>query len=299
MKWLGSFYLSLAAAIWGGTYVVSKAVLEYIHPWVLLEMRFILGLLVLGVIAWKQKAWSVERKDIKMLALIAFVGYTGSIGMQFVGTNLSGAAMGSLITAASPALISLFAIWILKEQLHPSKALSLILASAGVIIVVGLPSSQSNENTFYGNIILFGAALTWALYTVLSRKQTQKYSSLAVTTWASLFGVLFTIPIAVWEQSVSPTILPANIWIWVGVIYLGVVSTAGAFYFWNKGFEYIDAATGSLFFFFQPIVGSLLGWLLLSEQLNWNFFVGALFICIGLILSTKERTARPADVNIQ
>ncbi|MBO9129748.1 EamA family transporter [Bacillus sp. 165] len=297
MKWIGPFYLSLAAAIWGGTYVVSKAVLEYLHPWVLLEIRFLLGLLVLGIIAWKQKSWHVKRQDIKMLALIAFVGYTGSIGMQFVGTHLSGAAMGSLITAASPGLISIFAIWLLKERLQLEKALSLFLSSLGVIIVVGLPS---NETTFYGNIVLFGAALTWALYTVLSRTQTKKYSSLTVTTWASLFGVVFTAPIAIWEQSVLPTTFPASIWIWFGIVYLGVISTAGAFYFWNKGFEYIDAATGSLFFFFQPIVGSLLGWLILGEDLNWNFFIGALCICMGLILSTKERTApQHADINIQ
>ncbi|MCP8967012.1 DMT family transporter [Ectobacillus ponti] len=284
-KWLGPLYLSLAAAIWGGTYVVSKEVLAYVKPWLLLELRFLLGLLVLGWIARRHGAWSIQRRDVPAMALLAFVGYTCSIGMQFIGTDLSGAAMGSLITAASPALISLFAVWLLRERLHLYKGLAMLTATAGVLIVVGLPNGENQ--TFLGNTILFGAALTWALYTVLSRKQTLKYSSLTVTAWASLFGVLFTAPAAAAEGLA----LPADPWLWAGIVYLGVVSTAGAFYFWNKGFEYIDAATGSLFFFMQPLVGSFLGWLLLGEALHWNFFLGALFIAAGMLFSIKEPAA--------
>ncbi len=291
-SWLGPLYLSAAAAIWGGMYVVSKAVLNYIPPWVLLELRFIIGLIVLAVWAWLNQEWRVDKKDLFSLALIGLVGYTGSIGLQFVGTYLSGAAMGSLITAASPALISFFAWWLLKEKLNVWKISSLILASVGVVIVIGLPEqSAQTSNIFLGNWILFGAAVTWALYTVLSRIQTQKYSSLTVTTWANVFGVLFTAPIAYWEYTRSDVHLPSDPWVWAGVLYLGIISTALAFYFWNKGFEYIDASTGSLFFFVQPLVGSVLGYLLLGEILNWNFFMGAILICIGIYLSNyKTRT---------
>ena len=54
--------------------------------------------------------------------------------------------------------------------------------------------------------------------------------------------------------------------VWWGILYLGVVSTALAFYLWNKGFTLLDASTGSLFFFAQPVVGAVLGWLLLGES---------------------------------
>jgi drug/metabolite transporter (DMT)-like permease len=290
LKWRGPLYLSLAAGIWGGMYVVSKEVLLFIQPWLLLEMRFFLGLLTLSGIVLYKKAWAVKRKDFGALALLSFIGYTCSIGMQFIGTSLSGAAMGSLITAASPALISIFALWLLREQLHIYKWLSLFIASLGVIIIIGLPSS--NASSFLGNVILFGAALTWALYTVLSRRQTMKYSSLTVTFWASVFGVIFTAPIAVWESLAAPVSLPTNGWIWAGVLYMGVISTAGAFYLWNKGFEYINTATGSLFFFMQPVVGSTLGFFLLDEALDWNFFAGACLIASGIFLSSRE-SARP------
>ena len=276
----GSLALSMAAAIWGG----------YIQPLLLLDMRYIISLFVLGFITWWKGLWKIHRQDVFNMAMIGLVGYTGSIGMQFVGTNLSSAAMGSLITAASPAIISIFAFYILKEKLQISKITALILATIGVLCVIGFPSTNNQTESMYlGNIILFGAAITWAIYTVLSKVQTQKYSSLTVTTWSNLFGVIFTIPIVIWEQAVTPTDLPKDVWIWLGVLYLGIISTAVAFYFWNKGFEYLDASTGSLFFFLQPVVGSLLGFLLLDESLGITFILGACLIGIGVYLSSKEK----------
>ena len=284
----GALYLSLAASIWGMTYVVSKVVLDSISPWLLLEMRFLLALLTLGVISLFQKSWKINKKDLVPLAVIALVGYTGSIGFQFVGTNLSGAAMGSLITSASPALISLFAFFILKEKINSRKIVSLILATIGVIVVIGLPKGGSNLGAYFGNLILVGAAITWALYTVLSKVQTSKYSSLTVTTWATVFGVIFTLPFTIIEQSKHITHLPSNGWIWMGVIFLGTISTAGAFYLWNKGFEFIDTSTGSLFFFLQPLIGTIFGYFLLNEEISPSFFIGSILIVVAVYLSIKE-----------
>lgn len=57
----------------------------------------------------------------------------------------------------------------------------------------------------------------------------------------------------IWELQTS-SIGTVNTYVIFGVLYLGIVSTAGAFFLWNKGLELIDASIGSLFFFFQPIV---------------------------------------------
>lgn len=295
-KWLGPFFLSAAAAIWGGMYVVSKVVLETVPPWILLEMRFVIGLVVLGAWAWYANEWKIAFRDLKEMALIGLIGYTGSIGFQFVGTHLSGASLGSLITSASPALIALFAWKLLREKPDIKRFFSLVIATLGVIIVIGFPSDFGSAS-FIGNIILFGAAVTWALYTVLSRIQTLKYSSLTVTLWANLFGVIFTFPISWREWQTKNAEWPMDGEIWLGIFYLGVISTALAFYFWNKGFEYIDASVGSLFFFFQPIVGTLFGAWMLNEHLAWNFYIGALFIAGGVILSTTPKNKKePAGV---
>jgi len=76
--------------------------------------------------------------------------------------------------------------------------------------------------------------------------------------------------------------------VWGGILYLGIVSTAGAFYLWNKGLQMVDAATGGLYFFFQPLVGTLLGWFFLGEHVGVTFWIGALLIIGGVFLVTKE-----------
>ncbi len=102
-----------------GWYVfVSAAVLVIIPPWILLEMRFLLGAFALAAPMIWQKAWRVYLRHFPLLALVGFIDYTCSIGLQFIGTAISGAAYGSLITSSAPLLILLFAVIILREPLY-------------------------------------------------------------------------------------------------------------------------------------------------------------------------------------
>jgi len=280
----GALFLSLAAAIWGGVYVVSKVVLDVIPPFTLLILRFAIALIVLGAFVVARKEY-VARRDYPLLTMIAFVGVTISIGAQFLGTKLSTAHMGAVITSASPAFIAIFAVWLLQERLNWGQIGGIVLATAGVLIVVGVPDAADTHSSLAGNLILLAAAVSWALYTVLSKKATSQYSSLSVTTYVALFGLLFTSPVMVWELSVTPVDWHFGWKIWAGVLYIGIISTAGAFYLWNKGFELMQAGSGAGFFFIQPIVGSFLGWLLLGEHLGASFFAGAFFIFLGVGLS--------------
>jgi hypothetical protein len=67
----------------------------------------------------------------------------------------------------------------------------------------------------------------------------------------------------------------------LGILYIGIGSTAIAFFLWNKSFELLDAATASLFFFAQPVVGTLLAAIFRGEQLGWSFFAGGALILLG------------------
>lgn len=290
---LGSIFLSLAAAIWGGVYVVSKVVLEVIPPFTLLEIRFAIALLVLGSIVVANKTY-IARKDLPAMMGIGLVGVTLSIGAQFLGTKFSSAHMGALITSASPAFIVLFAVWLLREKLKLFQLLGMILATIGVIVVVGMPDASAASTSLLGNLILLVAAVTWALYTVMCKRATSLYSSVVVTTYAALFGLIFTFPVMLWELSGTSVNWSFGWEIWAGILYVGIVSTAGAFYLWNKGFELMSAGSGAGFFFVQPIVGAFLGWLLLNEHLTVSFFIGTVLILGGVALSNLRK---PSESN--
>ncbi|MEB3052606.1 DMT family transporter [Bacillus pseudomycoides] len=288
---LGAICLSLAASIWGGMYVVSKYVLDFIPPLTLVWLRFIIAFVVLYMILKttkrKQKTTiQINKKDWLLFAWIGFIGYFVSITCQFVGTKLSDAHTGSLVTSATPAFMVVFATLILKENLTTRRILSTVLATLGVTIVIGWDIEVGSY--FIGTIILVGAAITWALLSIYVKIASQQFSSLVITTYAIFFSLFFITPCMIWELQSNP-IGDLNTTIISGILYLGIISTAGAFFLWNKGLELMDASIGSLFFFFQPIVGSLLGWLLLNETLNRNFFIGGALIIFSVIIATFEK----------
>ncbi|ARX67166.1 MULTISPECIES: DMT family transporter [Bacillus] len=288
---LGAIYLSLAASIWGGMYVVSKYVLDFIPPLTLVWLRFIIAFVVLyGILKLAEKKQkkkvTIRKKDWLLFAWIGFIGYFISITCQFIGTKLSDAHTGSLVTSATPAFMVIFAALILKEKLTARRLLSTIIATIGVIIVIGWDIEIGSY--FIGTIILVGAAITWALLSIHVKIASIQFSSLVITTYAIFFSLFFITPFMIWELQAA-SIGTVNTYVILGVLYLGIVSTAGAFFLWNKGLELMDASIGSLFFFFQPIVGSLLGWLLLNETLNSNFFIGGILIICSVFITTFEK----------
>ena len=144
------------------------------------------------------------------------------------------------------------------------------------------------DSSRLGGVILGLAALTWALMSVLVKKVPRECSLLVVTTYAILAATVAMTPLAVlqmeaahWQVILRPAILS-------GILYIGIVSTAGAFYFWNKGLQLVDAGTGGLYFFFQPLVGTLFGWLFLGEQVAWTFWLGSALIVAGVLLVIRE-----------
>jgi drug/metabolite transporter (DMT)-like permease len=273
-----------AASIWGGMYVVSKAVMEVIPPYLLLTSRLLLGILTLYLVITLSGGLKVTRQQFWQLFGVGFVGYGVSVGLQFVGTNLSTASNGSLVTSATPAFVLAFAALLLGEKITWRRLIALLVASLGVIAVIDPRTAQLSSDLFIGNLALVSAALTWALYSVLVRKVTRNIDVLLVSLIAFAGGLPVSLPLGVWEASTQGfgQITPGII---AGVLFIGIVSTALAMYLWNSAFATLDAGVASLTFFAQPVVGTLLGWLFLGEIITPLFLMGGVLIGIGIVIS--------------
>lgn len=287
MKQLGLLAGLAAAAIWGGMYVVSKVVLAVIPPFSLLSLRLLLGSLALAAwLAWKRRLPRLPGRQWLQVLGVGLVGYGLSLGLQFAGTRLSTAANGAVITAATPAFVYLFAFWLLKESISRRALVALLLSSVGVLMVVDPARAQLAPELWRGNLILVGAAASWALFSVLVRRTTRQLAALPFTLAALLGGLLLSVPMAGVELSRAP--VAAVGWgLWAGVLYLGLVSTALAMFLWNWAFEHLEAGLASLTFFAQPLVGAALGAWLLGEALSASFLAGTLLILLALWLGAR------------
>lgn len=302
MFFRGALYLSLAACIWGGMYVVSKYALDFVPPLTLLFLRFLIASLVLGWLSWRQEGPLLPRQDRGLLFQIGGIGYFLSISAQFVGTKLSSAHMGAVITTLSPLFLSLFAILLLKEAMSFRQKVAMGLACAGVLVVMGLPAeSGAGEGQWLGNLALLLAAVFWGYYSVLARKASTRYSSLQITTWGIWVATLLTLPCTLLERELWSSEALLTWPVLLSVLYLGVISTAVAAFCWNRGLSMMSAHQVGLFFFLQPVVGSFLGWLFLSEALTLSFFIGSGLIIAGvyLVLVSESPTKAQDQPRIQ
>ena len=291
---IGSFLLSLAGAIWGGMFIAVRIAVAVIPPIELVWMRFGTALIaLLCIMFFTKQSFKIERKDWKHLFIVSFSGYLLSIVVQETGTMLTSAQTGALVTAATPAFMVIFGYFLLHERLTLGRVLSVILATAGVLLITFDP--ENVKVTPLGCLCLVAAAVTWAYMSVVL-KFLSKYSPIAITFYAVFFSFITLTPLGMhWlmsEADVAKLIEPKII---LCILYLGLISTTAGFILWNKGLTYMDAAIGGLFMFFQPIVGALLGWLFLDEEITLLFWIGFLLIAVGILLTLKKGNTTAAE----
>lgn len=282
---LGSIELSIAAVIWGAMFVVVKIVVDEVHPIQLVWLEYLISLVFLiGYSVIKGEKWHINWPDLKLIFWIGIIGNTISLVAQEMGTGLSNAQTGSVITSTIPAFMIIFGWLILKERLDKVKIFSVIIAILGVVMIVGL--KMTGSNVVMGVMLLVLTAITWALMSVLVKK-VKTYSSLQITIMSTVVAVVTLTPFILSDTASLTGINFLDPKVIFSLLYIGAVSTAVAYVMWNKGLKVISASSSGLFYLIQPIVGSFLGWLLLGEQISVGFIIGSAMILASVWISVK------------
>lgn len=277
-----------AAGLWGGMYVVSKWGFAAIPPVTLAFLRVVLGAAALIAVVRVRGSNAPAREDLPGFAILGvFVAVT--MVTQFVGTDLTNASQGALLTVLTPAFTLVLAVAVLGERVTARKVVGMTLAGVGTLLVL---AGQYNLSTLTaantgGIAALLAASLGWAAYTVWGKPLVRRYSALETAAYSTLaatpmLAALVPLEFAVGraalsDLSVSPGVVGA-------VLYLGLASTAAAWYLWYKGLERVDAGTVAVFFFAQPVVGAVLAATLLGERLGPLFVAGGVVMAVGVFL---------------
>ncbi|KRL44133.1 hypothetical protein FD29_GL000250 [Companilactobacillus mindensis DSM 14500] len=266
-------------------FVVVKIIVDEVHPIQLVWLEYLISLVFLiGYSIMKGEKWHINWPDLKLIFWIGVIGNTISLVAQEMGTGLSNAQTGSVITSTIPAFMIIFGWLILKEPLDKVKIFSVIIAILGVVMIVGL--KMSGTNVILGIVLLILTAITWALMSVLIKK-VKTYSSLQITIMSTVVAVVCLTPFILSDMSSLTSINFFDPKVILSLLYIGGVSTAIAYVMWNKGLKVISASSSGLFYLIQPIVGSFLGWLLLGEQISIGFIIGSAMILASVWISVK------------
>ena len=283
----------LAAAFWGGMYVVSKWGFDAIPPVTLAFLRVVVGAAVLGgVVRLRYPSRRFTRREWRSFAALGgWVALT--LATQFVGTELTTASAGSRITVLTPVFTVFIGVIVLDELLTRRRTVGVGLALAGTLVVLGgqYDLAAVGAGSAVGVAMLVVASVGWAAYTVWGKPLVRRYSALETATYSTMLAVPMLgvfVPFELSMRGISPAELPVTPPVVAAVLYLGVLSTAAAWYCWYKGLEYADAGTVAVYFFAQPLVGAALGALLLDEPIGGWFVVGGVIMAVGIYVVSTD-----------
>lgn len=282
--------LALVPVIWGGTFVAGRLLALELPPSVGALLRFVVAsaaLLVAAVALEGRLPLPTRRQLVATLVL----GATGILAYNlfFLGALARlPASRSSLIVALNPVLTIAAASLLLGERLSARRWLGVGVALAGVCIVVtrGELAGLLGGAIGAGELMMFGAIVAWAAYTLVGRSVLEGLTPIAATTWATLFG---TAMLAVVAAPQLPRVdwgavsLAASL----SVLYLGLLGTAVAFVWYYRAVQVLGPSRTVIFNNLVPVFGAAFGVLLLGEPLSVSMVVGGAVAVAGVMLVSR------------
>lgn len=218
------------------------------------------------------------------------LGFAAAIAFAHWGITYSTATNAALLIVVEPLAIMLLGPPLLGERLTRREALGAALAVAGAVLVVadGVPGLTTTLAPHWrGDVLLVLAGLAYASYSLLGRGVLLRRPALAVTAESIVWGAVVITPLAAaeWVSGARPAVTVPAV---VGTAYLAVVITAGGYAAWNWALARVPAPRAAVFLNVQPIVGALLGVLLLGDTLTPFIAAGGALSVLGLALTVRN-----------
>lgn len=290
--WIIYIMLAIATSTWGSAFIAGKIAVQSLEPATVAFFRFFGAAILLFPLMWykeKDKPKPTKR-DWFLFAVLGLTGIALYNIFFFLASKHAPVIKSSLFIASNPVLIIILSALFLKEKISRNQVIGLILALLGASVII----TNGNLSMFLSmsfepiDLILLGAVICWALYSVVGRVVLRKFSSIVSTTYAVGFGTLFLLPFAVVETSITDlTSSPFTVWLAIG--HMSVLVTVVSFVMYYYGIQQIGAARASIFINFMPVSAVVMASIFLGEVLTFPHLLGALFVLSGVTLSTYKR----------
>ncbi|WP_299873304.1 DMT family transporter [uncultured Cocleimonas sp.] len=286
--------LLLAMLIWGGTFTSAKMLGNEMDPIISALFRFVLAssALLLIVLFKHGKLPKISKKQFFALLGMGATGIASYNLLFFYGLLHAEASRGSLITASNPVLTAIASIFLFKEKLTPVRLIGLVLCVFGAFLIIskGDFSILFNKGIGIGELAFIGCAFSWAIYTLIGRFISNELSSLVAITYASCFGTVFLLVVALIFKPLSIVSAVNNLNLTVGLhlLYLAILATVIGFVWFQEGVKVLGAARAAVFIYFMPVSAVFIAFFVLNEQLSLVLLTGAGLIISGIYLVNRK-----------
>ncbi len=277
--------------IWGGSVPVTKLGLRDIPPLTLTALRYVVAAPLFLVLLRHR-----PRPPRHVLVEAGALGVLG-VGLgqlsQTLGVQATSASAATVISAAIPILVVVFAAIRLRRPLRARQVGGLAIAFAGIVLVAtGDPrlAHLGAAPALGGDLLVLVSAVAVALYYVLSVELVARWSVITVAGVSSLAGAGVLAPLAAWELGHLPIRLSAAGV--ASVVYLAGLVTVLGIVIWFHALQRLPVSIAAVLQYLQPLVGVAASAALFGDPLGAWFGIGTGLVLLGIAWSTPGGLAR-------
>jgi drug/metabolite transporter (DMT)-like permease len=198
--------------------------------------------------------------------------------------------------------VGIFSVFLFKEKLDLPKIMAIILTIIGCVFVVGAYDVHNIKLNMVGVFAGLGAGLTYAMWSVLTKKGLSSYNLWTINTYGALIGaislLLYQNPVKVFTMHVS--------WKIIGLIYLLAFMNAFlATTIYVVALKYIDAVKANIIANLEPVIAVTLAALVLHEKITpYNLFgflmiMGAIYILAYKDILKEKRDKAKMNIGLE
>jgi drug/metabolite transporter (DMT)-like permease len=227
----------------------------------------------------------LTRRDVMDIVGLGFVGYYLSSYLDFLGLQYISASLERLILYLNPTLVVLLGWAIYKKPIHPMRMLAMAISYSGVMLVFSHELSFAGADVALGSSLVFGSAVSYAVYLLYSGQLVQRIGSLRLVGWATSVACVCCIAQFVALRPLSAAVVPVDV-LWLGVLN-AVACTVAPVLMVMMAIERIGAALAAQTGMIGPMSTIAMGVWLLDEPLNVWIGAGTLLVLGGVFIVSK------------
>ncbi|GAA5502927.1 hypothetical protein Dxin01_02674 [Deinococcus xinjiangensis] len=247
-----------------------------LNPFAALSWRFLIVAAVLLPFTWRDVTWQARFQMVKVGLLygLATTCYFSALTRISAGTT-------SLLNYLAPAVVILIG-FALGRKPTTGQLFSVVLAAAGLLLIVGLPSPADHDRTG----LLLGAltAVTYALYLLANEHLLRGQPPLAATAYTTLTAGLYFTGYALATHQYQ---VPSETEHWGIVLGMAFIATLVPVPALFSAIQRLGAASTSLIATLEPLFAVLLAALILGEPLRPSLMIGGVLILVGAVLAQR------------
>ncbi len=292
LKAQGHVAILTANVIFGLGVPATKALLtHWVTPMGYMASRCFFAAAIFWLISLFTRKEHVERKDLFVIMAGGLLGFVISQTLTAVALNYTTPVYFSLVAALTPVAVMLLAAMLLNEHITGLKSFGVSLGIVGALLMLYMSqTSGTGKNDLLGIALAVLSVLTWAVYLIVTRKVSAKYSPVTQMKWVFLVSAVVTVPIALFGPE-QP--LYSSHWQWEGIVEMAFIvlfCTVVGFFLIPFAMKYLKATTVSIYTNIQPVVASLVAIAIGQDTLTWDMPVAGILVLLGAYIVTMKKS---------